>query len=68
MIEGGSGAARQGAALCSLWRYYTDYRRRCYTYCVQVLRAKESHAAAAASGRAHTVVQEVAEQTALRDN
>ena len=42
--------------------------RRCYTYCVQVLRAKESHAAVAASGRAHTVVQEVAEQTALRDN
>ena len=35
---------------------------------VQVLRAKESHAAAAASGRAHTVVQEGAEQTALRDN
>ena len=53
---------------CSLLRYYTDYIRRCYTYCVQVLRAKESHAAAAASGRAHTVVQEVAEQTALRDN
>ena len=35
---------------------------------VQVLRALESHAAAAASGRAHTVVQEGAEQTALHDN
>lgn len=35
---------------------------------INVLRAKESHAAAAAVGTAHTVVQEAAEQTALRDN
>ena len=64
-IEGGGDAARQGVALLTL---------ALLSYCgsailtVQVLRAKESHAAAAASGRAHTVVQEGAEQTALRDN
>ena len=66
-MRGNAGAARQGVALLTM-ALLSHYGPAILTVTVQVLRAKESHAAAAASGRAHTVVQEGAEQTALRDN